>query len=738
MDLGKAAFNKIEGLAKTTIPVINVLKEGVVAGNVYAATSNTTILNSLLTQGKNLYIPETLNDYLYVNETIVIPPYQTVKGAGSLTKIKVVDNTNKHVFRLKYRSQLNDLEIYLDPGTKKAAIYLNADDKISYAKASRIFVRGYYNQWTLSEDSQAVLCEGGTDPAGEIYHCNFDEISSWETTTGIKCLQNGANVNGNTFTNLNLINNKYAIDGNPNGSIFTFQTQSPQKLADGTPTGVSAVRCSGAENTFDGYMYDTQYISYNYEFTSASKNNSYKDLTGLWKYQKTKDAGKDNTAIGADKFDIKQFVGIGGITGADAGGSNQEYNGFFGLQDNALSYANKRDTVKLNSGTITYGAVSNIFNSDGPYESTIFSDPSITPVEIEVILTNKLYNITHLGVLFGTPAKTFEIWTKANTGDAYTKYLTVTDNNRSNWQLHPHPVGISSLAAIKFIFKEAVYFSDDTANNKPGYNLTKIFSIKSIWCNDSLYGGNVFLKKGGGTLYGNITYQKGYGTILTSPKGTTFKQSIDDQGKLSVGSKLVNMGFSGTSAQRPNINLYVGMPYYDTTLKKQVNCDFIGVKQVESFSVTGGATATGNISITLDGITTNVAVSAGDSASVVADKIRATNFPGWTVGGVGTNTPFESESVGVKPMRSTAGNGTGVTVSSPATYTVGVPAEWRDGNGTSVWTPNKAYALNDKIVTDNNYYQCTVAGTTGTTMPTHTTGTATDGAVTWTFLKSII
>lgn len=63
---------------------------------------------------------------------------------------------------------------------------------------------------------------------------------------------------------------------------------------------------------------------------------------------------------------------------------------------------------------------------------------------------------------------------------------------------------------------------------------------------------------------------------------------------------------------------------------------------------------------------------------------------------------------------------------------------WRDANASLVWSPAKSVALNAKVVTDNNVYQATVEGVTSTTMPSHTSGTATDGSVTWTFVKSII
>lgn len=47
------------------------------------------------------------------------------------------------------------------------------------------------------------------------------------------------------------------------------------------------------------------------------------------------------------------------------------------------------------------------------------------------------------------------------------------------------------------------------------------------------------------------------------------------------------------------------------------------------------------------------------------------------------------------------------------------------------WFPSTVYAVDDIIFADSKGYKCTVAGTSGTTIPTHTSGTATDGSVTW-------
>ena len=52
------------------------------------------------------------------------------------------------------------------------------------------------------------------------------------------------------------------------------------------------------------------------------------------------------------------------------------------------------------------------------------------------------------------------------------------------------------------------------------------------------------------------------------------------------------------------------------------------------------------------------------------------------------------------------------------------------------WTANKTYSLDAYAYFGLNKYQATVGGVSGTTPPTHTSGTAVDGEVTWTYISS--
>jgi hypothetical protein len=50
-----------------------------------------------------------------------------------------------------------------------------------------------------------------------------------------------------------------------------------------------------------------------------------------------------------------------------------------------------------------------------------------------------------------------------------------------------------------------------------------------------------------------------------------------------------------------------------------------------------------------------------------------------------------------------------------------------------VWTTSTAFTANSYCFYNGNYYQTTAGGTTGATAPTHTSGSVSDGGVTWTY-----
>ena len=75
-----------------------------------------------------------------------------------------------------------------------------------------------------------------------------------------------------------------------------------------------------------------------------------------------------------------------------------------------------------------------------------------------------------------------------------------------------------------------------------------------------------------------------------------------------------------------------------------------GYHETVLLNITTNAIYSSVVNISLDGIRTSVSVNNGDSASAVADKIRATSFNGWTVGGLAGSTSiiFIANTIGNK------------------------------------------------------------------------------------------
>jgi hypothetical protein len=85
-------------------------------------------------------------------------------------------------------------------------------------------------------------------------------------------------------------------------------------------------------------------------------------------------------------------------------------------------------------------------------------------------------------------------------------------------------------------------------------------------------------------------------------------------------------------------------------------------EEIASVAFTAGASADGNITITLNGVAFNVAVANGDTATAVAGKVRGTAFAGWTTGGSDTTVTFTANKVGARSATTFTDTGTtGVT-----------------------------------------------------------------------------
>jgi len=87
-------------------------------------------------------------------------------------------------------------------------------------------------------------------------------------------------------------------------------------------------------------------------------------------------------------------------------------------------------------------------------------------------------------------------------------------------------------------------------------------------------------------------------------------------------------------------------------------------EEIDGIEFTAGASADGNITITLNGVAFNVAVANGDTPTAIATKVRNATFDGWTTGttgGSGATVTFTRNKKGVCAAPTFNGGTTGVT-----------------------------------------------------------------------------
>jgi hypothetical protein len=139
--------------------------------------------------------------------------------------------------------------------------------------------------------------------------------------------------------------------------------------------------------------------------------------------------------------------------------------------------------------------------------------------------------------------------------------------------------------------------------------------------------------------------------------------------------------------------------------------------------VAGGVTATGTATI-VSGSITAVVVSNGGSGYTTAPTINIT--------GNGTNATIGTVSLGTATI-------TGITVTSAGSgYTAApnISVAFAGSDQGTAWTATTAVAQNAYLSFGNRLYTVTVAGTTGSTGPTHTSSTAANGSATLLFVSS--
>jgi len=213
-------------------------------------------------------------------------------------------------------------------------------------------------------------------------------------------------------------------------------------------------------------------------------------------------------------------------------------------------------------------------------------------------------------------------------------------------------------------------------------------------------------------------------SVGTSPTGASIVVDLKKNGVSVTTDGIAEVAsLDITAAPTATGNIVVGLNGVNTNVGVT-----IGVAEVASLVFAGTVTTAGSVDVSLNGVITSVAVALDDTAIMVADKIRAAAFTGWTTGGtVGTDTvTFTSNTVGIKTDTTySVGTSAGVTA-TVTTTTQGVDADTTTTVATKIrgtaftgWTTsgtgtNVIFTANTVGVKTDATYSAGTTGATGT------------------------
>lgn len=194
----------------------------------------------------------------------------------------------------------------------------------------------------------------------------------------------------------------------------------------------------------------------------------------------------------------------------------------------------------------------------------------------------------------------------------------------------------------------------------------------------------------GGLVYAPEGADKGFDVKFIKTGASWVKDSVkidtsafDDALRRS---KTTTEPLSGTYATKPLLT--AAFPSGNSNLYLVVG----DIKEVDTLTITGAATANGNFGVVLNGVTVYTAVISGDSPEVVAGKIRAnTQFQGWVISGTGASVIFTDSTSRVVSAPTANPTATGITYTLIRTTTGVAP----DGNwyywSVSAWVSGGTY-----------------------------------------------
>ena len=501
----------------------SAVSSGVILNNQTKAVENTTILNQTLSTHN-----VRLSGVVYVSGTINIPTNRQViceKGT------EVWQLSNDHTFQLNYGSIVEGAEVHLPANYTKAAVAVIATTEGIYGAEAR----DMHIKFIDGNSGDGIYLESLVS-TGYVTFCKFSSIKIYLGANAyrIKDTQHkivgdvGRGwVNANEFTNIASWRTKRAvfIEGAPIGNKFiNYDFQ----FSTSAPVSEEAIYCEGGQNIFIGNCWDWAYYPV-YKFTSASYNNTIMENGAFAVHNMLSDAGRNNSIVGVNNLNyLSYWDSVAYDSRADYKYKDLKHP-FLGNQDDCLAYAKERGaTITSTSGSVISGGLPDLFwPSKEAYGGITYNDPSLINVVIEVdvstvVATNKpLAGVALLGINFGGNfAENFKL-------EAFTStWITVKDvvgNNHSNIVFQLGAVTYNKLRlTITKTFTHATL------------NPTSKVEIRRIYAHDVTRDGASYLKRGGGEVYGDITFGAVLkGNVVKTPDGTKkYRLGVDNTGAI--------------------------------------------------------------------------------------------------------------------------------------------------------------------------------------------------------------
>lgn len=237
---------------------------------------------------------------------------------------------------------------------------------------------------------------------------------------------------------------------------------------------------------------------------------------------------------------------------------------------------------------------------------------------------------------------------------AYFKLVT-TVSNASNVSLNVDPAAVATIGDIADLQNK---ISDLQAF--VGYTDADIYGVEVDFKNKVFKRLAGAVNKTPGAMFDGITAFGGRKRCIVTDTGKVLAY-FGEAAYTETGALLQAVTKGGTTyAIGTAVQVMVEQPkFYYKVVPLQL--DKVAYNEVNTIAVTAVPTADGNVTINLDGKDFTVAVATTDNTTtLVATKIRAASFAGWTTGGSGSSVSFTSTTTGEKVTATFNGGTTGV------------------------------------------------------------------------------